>query len=1209
MHGEGQVSSPPPDQPRPSPDPVLSPDSWRETGKRASAPTTGFRSRGHRAPGAPAAQNAPLIDQVPSFPHAEAPSFQSPYMMSQSSSSSPGLPEKTTSSGKPAAPAHHGKSGKRGLNLLNPMSLLLRRRSAQALQHLSEESLVTNRSKVVPAMTMGDDFDPSIRGNIVHDFSAPKPRRAVSYDPAADKLGVRESDTGRRSRQTDDESPSKRDRSHTPVFKENFDDDTEADDEKRKSAIRAETLANHDFLARNVVPESEPEPPAPPFARIPSKAPHLARKSIPVPLTYVPVRDDEAAGLATVPEASPTSPVSQGSKQSSTTRTPQKSRSRATSGADSVFQPAGLPTHMTSRASRFSFQIAGVDSAAQEKLLEEKHRQRVAEREQSSGRNGAQDYGDEEDDSFEYEDIDEGIFAGFEEEIPTIGADYDDNDYGYGGYNIGQPAGLSSFDFNTMNNRVPFSSTLSPISAGGESLVTPRDSHGNVIGSALTEDHKPVPSPLGAPPINDDHQTSPDAIGLGFVEAGDSFDEFGQTTLSPRSGPAQPQRQNILDDDDDLYFDDGMIGEPEIPENGQAFDESVFDDPNHPLYERPAPAQKSPPLANAEPESGNHGGYLDPEEDEEDEEFEGSGVVPHPSMRGHGRTFQAASDPFEFSNPQDYFSALVEATHQAEADGRFTRNPSVASTKETLPSKDEEDGRDEQNSNTVRNSQDTAPSLVLDSGRVSGANETFSSHAMDDFDDMGFDADAYGDDFGDGFDDYDSALEDDPIIAAANAEALANDYEGEYGSEFGFYAAANGGPDSVYGGYFGPRDALGRSISGRYAVREPNLTPITERSEYSTRNSFIGLAPWSAGPTSAGPTGPHGSANALPSPGIAQLARMSPYGFPPGSEDDYDYDYRLEQLMKLRKGAFGGAGTASPGGSPASSPRNSSPLSYFPGSFPRGSSPVATRAKSALDTYSDLPEVEETSNETTGLGEGDAPEEPQDEEALVSEINRADSASEYSAVSTYDENKQEEKETTADPAPPAEKKVPHQINTNYECFLPDQPGNIPISVPNSAISTTSTSSIPMSHTSAGGGGGYFTASSTAGGSIASPPLVSPPADNPHPYGFHANAAIHQHRDSAASISLLSPLSPPPPTSSSSTSTTNHNLADHPHRKSGGRHSRTSSAADSVAYVKERIETDDLDRPPEFRWVLERRRTSVTGEVEVVGREVVEGGRI
>lgn len=1232
------MTSPPAEQSKPSPDPVLSPDSWRDTASRRISAPTGFRSKGQRAPGAATAgQNGPLIDQVPSFPHGDppVPSFQSPYMMSQSSLSSSGLSEKV-SNAKPATPVQHGKSGKRGLNLLNPMSLLLRRRSAQALQHLSEESLVTHRNNVVPAMKMGDDFDPSIRGHIVHDFSAPKPRRTVSYDPSAstNTLGLSDTDTRRQSRRTDDESPSKRDRSHTPVFKENFDDNTEADDEKRKSAIRAETLANHDFLARNGVPDSsEPEPPAPPFGRISASGPQMARKAIPPPLTQVPVREDASGGLATVPEASPTSPISTESKRSSTAKTPPKSRSRATSSADSGFQPAGLPTHMTSRASRFSFQIAGVDSAAQEKLLEEKHRQKVAAREQS-GRAG-DDYGDEEDDMFDYDNIDEDMFPGFEEEVPTIG-DYNDDygDDGYGGYgsysNSGPAPGLASFDFNTLNSRVPFSSTLSPISAGGESsLATPRDPSGNVIGSAITDDHQkfaPAPSPLGAPPVNGNHQDSPEATGLGLVGSESLSNDLAQMHLSPDVVPErqqtfsdQPQRDNILDDDDDLYFDDGLIGEPDPPEDGEKFDESVFDDPNHPLYERPAPAIPSQRFVDA----GQGSDDLDPE----DEHATKSGLAPHPSTRGNGRPFQASSDPFEFSSPQDYFSALVEATHKADADGRFVRKNSVATTHQSLHSKDEDES-EEQNRNTVRDSQDTAPSLIPDSGRVSGATEIFPPNALNDLGDMAFDPDAYGDDYGDGFDDYDSALEDDPIIAAANAEALANDYEGEYGSEFGFYASSNDSAEAVYGGYFGPRDMLGRSVSGRYAVREPNLTPITERSEYSTRNSFIGMGPLSAAPTSAGGMGQHNSASTLPSPGLAQLARMSPYGFPPGSEDDYDYDYKLEQLMKLRKGAFGGAGTASPGGSASSSPRNSSPLSYFPGSFPgRGGSPVATRTKSALDTYSDLPEVEETPNEGTADVEDEEDDESEtNDEALVSEINRTDSASDVSA-SVYDDmhsSKQSENESPSSPVASAQKKLPHQINTNYESFLPDHPGNIPPSVPASAISTTSTTSLPTSHTSAGG---YpITTSASASSNIPPAPLLSPTSPSQlqatgisdpqkslplssadqapfHPYGGGAGA----NRDSSsASIAVFSPLSPTSPTSST--------LAEHPNRKSGGRHSRTSSGGmDSVAYVKERIDEEGGEessiRRPEFRWVLERRRTSGTGEVEVIGREIVEGGRI
>ena len=47
---------------------------------------------------------------------------------------------------------------------------------------------------------------------------------------------------------------------------------------------------------------------------------------------------------------------------------------------DPSIQPTGL-RHFTSNASRFSFDLAGVGSSAQEMLLEEKHRQKAKQKE------------------------------------------------------------------------------------------------------------------------------------------------------------------------------------------------------------------------------------------------------------------------------------------------------------------------------------------------------------------------------------------------------------------------------------------------------------------------------------------------------------------------------------------------------------------------------------------------------------------------------------------------------------------------------------------------------------------------------------------------------------------------------------------------------------------------------------------------------------
>ena len=145
----------------------------------------------------------------------------------------------------------------------------------------------------------------------------------------------------------------------------------------------------------------------------------------------------------------------------------------------------------------------------------------------------------------------------------------------------------------------------------------------------------------------------------------------------------------------------------------------------------------------------------------------------------------------------------------------------------------------------------------------------------------------------DGLEDEDDlGLDNDPIIAAANAEALANDAEGLYGQEFGFYACGGGASDdsSALGGIFNLRDPSlhGKSHSGNRAFEEPNLTPITERSEYSTRNSFV----WP-------PYSTRQSAHSLSGTGLAQLA---------GAVDlTTQDDLSLATLQKLRNNTLGGS--------------------------------------------------------------------------------------------------------------------------------------------------------------------------------------------------------------------------------------------------------------------------------------------------------------
>lgn len=261
------------------------------------------------------------------------------------------------------------------------------------------------------------------------------------------------------------------------------------------------------------------------------------------------------------------------------------------------------------------------------------------------------------------------------------------------------------------------------------------------------------------------------------------------------------------------------------------------------------------------------------------------------------------------SNLQAYHSALAEAANKAAAEGRFLRQPSVSSVAPTARSLsvyskvvDDDKSHNSRDDRSHYSQEDNAGEEGLkvqegNDGLSRNASKETSGSRMEssisysppkiDFD-FGFTA--LSDDTGPVDDDL--GLDDD-IVAAANGEALASDDEGFYGQEFGFYAKArpnSGEAQAINGGYFGldGDDGLARNKS----LKEPNLTPITERSEFSTRNSFINLG--------------HGAAfGALPSAGLGPaspaLARMPVSPLVEGEVTSFD------QLRKLRANAFGGS--------------------------------------------------------------------------------------------------------------------------------------------------------------------------------------------------------------------------------------------------------------------------------------------------------------
>ncbi|KAK6503908.1 hypothetical protein TWF506_002133 [Arthrobotrys conoides] len=91
--------------------------------------------------------------------------------------------------------------------------------------------------------------------------------------------------------------------------------------------------------------------------------------------------------------------------------------------------------------------------------------------------------------------------------------------------------------------------------------------------------------------------------------------------------------------------------------------------------------------------------------------------------------------------------------------------------------------------------------------------------------------------------------DEDDMIAEANRDALASDSDGWYGQEFDFYPSSSTNSTYSAGGFFGidlPKPGF---------IRNPSLTPISERSEGSLRNSLSIINPNSipTGGVSAGP--------------------------------------------------------------------------------------------------------------------------------------------------------------------------------------------------------------------------------------------------------------------------------------------------------------------------------------------------------------------
>jgi hypothetical protein len=1030
---------------------------------------------------------------------------------------------------EPVMVARHGQAaeaprGKKRLPFFkNQVASLLTR--SKPVQPVVEPEPLRHRSQVEqPA------YDPRIRGTRVHDFSAPR-RKIVPSPP------VPVNDSTATLVQGDLDPPVI---APTGASPEGIDAGLSATTELPPSepvsavslqpgeaAAEQETRVATDTRRLSLDKALPPQPP--------QDAPS-------------PGHDDSSNGASSFVTASPavsrqTSPkLPRSTLSSRTNRTVSvNDASRRTSTMSAV------PRHMKSTSSRFSFDMVG--AAKQEKLLEERHRQRELEKKTTEFDSEPRDsrFDDFDEDGFDYDAMMED--DGLEERIPGVNADAEDDGYDYDALaeevgfeeeipGVNADAGeeeepsfqeydpdndqenFAGFVFQRSNPASTLASPLTP-----NLLVTPRDANGTAIGFAMTKDTTPDLGPGPSPSFIGESLDLEkwEGSGLGIQEQEAEAEEhqdpqdqpFYESAIFQERGPSQlgnvPTKAPA--NDDEIYFDDGLADELNFEHDGAYFDESIFDMNDTDQYGRPIPgafAQAKSAMA-AQHQGTKRESDITADADVTAETFENSGIsqsTAHTSLSAglqpmlsvtERESKEMAMEETELQrcssfNPgvpgQDlaYQAALAEAAQKAAASGKFRRSssPTPPPAPVTSPLTEASDVQSFAVADDALEDYDPLEDYEEDDG--------FSRNVMDDYE-----------------------LDDDDIIAEANAEALANDSDGWYGQEFGFYSAPLNPPDQARGhhgsssatssspkpltlenlyqyangGYFGPSGGLGRTTSGRVVSREPNLTPITEMSEYSNRNSIMSLGVQSGGAASSAP---------IQSPGLAQLAMLSDDG-----------DMSLGALLRLRSKTFGGSqaslvSSRDGGASPRSErPPDGSSSPWAPPSAYPGQPGSHTRKNSLFSAFS---------NSDVGSGAG-------------------------SPTLTMNNMAPPPLQPSLGPSPLLPPAAP------IPAFFSGHPNHIPLQPP-----------VEEEYE-----------------------VISEP-EPPHLLQSLAGSPLWTKQVGQDEQRPMSPTSP---------------------RQPGMGH-RHKSSADSISYTKD-------EESGEGRWILERRRTAETGEVEILEREVVEGGRI
>ncbi|OIW25696.1 hypothetical protein CONLIGDRAFT_672676 [Coniochaeta ligniaria NRRL 30616] len=1004
-------------------------------------------------------------------------------------------------------------------------------------------------------------YDPRIKGTIIHDFNSPKPRKpvaqyqippgqsATTLGPSNDEMHMSQLLSGGR----DTINLGQRNGNHVPG-------DVSLPESLRREAASAGAAAGP-TTEETVKPQRKTRP--------------LSLDKA-LPREPQPAQSDEHHDPSTQ-TSSPSPAVSQGSSSlpasTPSSRTVRSSKVSVSGRSRRDSAKSAVPRHMKSTSSRFSFDMVG--AASQEKLLEEKHRQRQIEKGVDDGGFPMKDR-DSRFDDFDNDDYDYDAMMdddGLEERIPGVNADAEDEDYpeeeipginadaGEDDYPEEQfedeldpdndQENFSGFVFQRSN---PASALASPVPP--DLLPTPRDPAGKVIGFAVTKDTTPdlapAPSPLFQSNLAANETLSDSSQGLGIQGwNGDHQRPYDQaayyednTVLSGDVLPPVPATNDDLYYDDD-FIDDGLRDELNFEPEGPAFDESLFDLNDTDKYGRPIPGAFAQAKSMAQQQASNR---------QSDETSRMSGQSPVSQSTAH-TSLDVGLQPIppytdcnenglEFSQPSErrssvvpapsselaYQAALAEAAHKAAASGKFRRGSSpspLAHLTITSPT------------DSTESHPHSHPDNELD------LDEDFESRGLDD--------------------DYDF---DDDVIAEANAEALANDSDGWYGREFGFYSApvpipSHGShghgqqqhhgttttttsldPSSspkplsaenlfqyANGGYFGPAGCAGapvRSASGRMVSREPNLTPITERSEYSNRNSIMssfGAVGSSLGPPLGSGSGAGsssvGTTNQMQSPGLAELALM---------DADDNTNMSMSALLRLRSKTFGSSKASllsSPEGSPQSEFSPAGGLGPWT-SRDGATSPWSNHHARKGSAFS----MQSTTSSGSGAG------------SPTLTLSAPVAGGSYQATFS-----------------PVSGGLGQGHAQTYPSTSPVLPG---LSFP--PVQEEDFNFIQMASGPGPGQGQEI------GHEMSDQVVVAGEFAGAGPGVVHASPTTVE--DGQPGLG----------------------------RDSGKRH-RHKGSADSISYIKEE------ESGGETRWVMERRRTGEGGEVEILGREVVEGGRI